>query len=423
MTPQVRSGRNLIRAASRSTRHVVLSFTAPVAPARSGRRAGNVALVLDRSGSMSGQKIRLAREAVQRALQMLHPDDRVTVVVYDNEIEAVIESTLASNEAKRAALSRLAAIDARGSTDLAGGWLRGCEQVAAHLSAETISRCLILTDGLANVGITDHDEIASHARALRDRGVSTSTFGVGADFDERLLQRMADEGGGHFYYIETAQQIPDLLTSELGEALEVVAREAGIAVQVPAGVEVKPLTRLEYCATDGGARVRLGDVVSGQDVEVVLALKFATGREGDHIEARFTLTDRDGVLGGPPVGAVWTYAGHEANNAQPRDRVVDRAVAALEAAAAREQAVALNREGRFEEARRALEAAQRRIRGYADDDAELARVIEALSADFAVLSAPMTLSAQKAVHFAASTSVRMRDVEGKAKRHPRDPSA
>jgi Ca-activated chloride channel family protein len=76
---------------------------------------------------------------------------------------------------------RLRAVEARGSTNLAEGWLRGCEQVAAHLVAEGVNRCLLLTDGLANVGITAPDELTRHARELKARGVSTSTFGVGND--------------------------------------------------------------------------------------------------------------------------------------------------------------------------------------------------------------------------------------------------
>ena len=96
----------------------------------------------------------------------------------------------------------------------------------AHLAEPGVNRCLLLTDGLANVGITDADELADAMPAeLRARGVSTSTFGVGNDFDERLLQDLADAGGGHFYYIADAPQIRDAITSEVGETLEIVARD------------------------------------------------------------------------------------------------------------------------------------------------------------------------------------------------------
>ncbi|MEJ7695557.1 MAG: hypothetical protein WKF78_02630 [Candidatus Limnocylindrales bacterium] len=83
-------------------------------------------------------------------------------------------------------------MDARGSTNLSAGWLRGCEQVAERLTQEGVDRVLLLTDGLANVGITDAAELANHAGELRARGVTTTTFGVGNDFDEALL---AVDGG------------------------------------------------------------------------------------------------------------------------------------------------------------------------------------------------------------------------------------
>ncbi|MBA3343424.1 MAG: VWA domain-containing protein [Gemmatimonadaceae bacterium] len=92
---------------------------------------------------------------------------------------------------------------------------------------------LLLTDGLANPGITDRDTLARHASELRQRGVSTSTFGVGVDFDERRLRDMAHEGGGNFYFLENALQIPDLITSELGEALEVVMPRAALEMDIP----------------------------------------------------------------------------------------------------------------------------------------------------------------------------------------------
>jgi Ca-activated chloride channel family protein len=183
-TLALRSDRALIRAAARSRRFLLASVTAPEAPRRSDRQPVNVALVLDRSGSMAGsRKFDLARQAVEHALAMLRPEDRFSLVVYDDEVNVLTTSAHATNEAKRGALQALREVGPRGCTDLCGGWLRGCEQVAVHLSKDAVSRVLLLTDGLANQGITDHATVAHHASELRDRGVVTSTFGVGGDFD------------------------------------------------------------------------------------------------------------------------------------------------------------------------------------------------------------------------------------------------
>ena len=176
---------------------------------------------------------------------MLRPEDRFSLVVYDDRIDVLVASTPASAEARRNAERMLAKIDARGSTDLGGGWSTGCEQVAAHLDPGALGRALLLTDGLANQGITDHDELVRHAEELRSRHITTSTFGVGSDFDETLLQRMATAGGGNSYFIERNVQILDYLTSELGEALEVVARDACVEVILPAPVQAEPLHERE----------------------------------------------------------------------------------------------------------------------------------------------------------------------------------
>jgi Ca-activated chloride channel family protein len=155
-----------------------------------------------------------ARKAVEHAIRLLDARDRLPVVVYDTEVDVLLESVSATAEAKATAAKRLAGIDARGGTDLASGWLAGLEQVsrlragasgATDAPNEAISKVLLLSDGLANQGITDHDALAQRAAEFRAKGVATSTFGVGADFDEVLMTRLATQGGGHFYFIETAR--------------------------------------------------------------------------------------------------------------------------------------------------------------------------------------------------------------------------
>ena len=186
------SDRTLIRADAESVRYVKVSFVAPPSPRRAERWPVNVALVLDRSGSMAGRKIELARDAAMQAIRLLQPTDRFALVVYDNEIDVLAESGPATPEAKRRAFERLALVQARGSTDLCAGWLRGTDEIGRSLQRDTIGRCLLLTDGLANQGVTDRGELVHAAGALRTQGLSTSTFGVGEDFDERLLRGLAE---------------------------------------------------------------------------------------------------------------------------------------------------------------------------------------------------------------------------------------
>jgi Ca-activated chloride channel homolog len=415
VNPELRTDRFLVPSKAASTRHLLVSFVAPDAVGHRDRPPAAVAIVLDRSGSMGGRKLDLARTAAARALQMLHGDDRFALVAYDDRVEVVVSSTTASHEARRNALARLAGIDARGSTDLAGGCAAGCEQIARHVVGQT-GTCLVLTDGLANVGLTDPAAIVAAVAHEAGRGVKTSTFGVGADFDERLLQQMAQAGGGHFYYVETAQQIPDLLTSELGETLEVVARDVALVLRLPPGVEAAPLGALRSAAAGQTMRVELGDLVAQQDVSVVLELTFPAGAAGTELPAVVSLVDRDGLLPDAEHSIAWRCADAQQASRQPRDRIVDRAVAEVYAARARADALELNRAGRHQEASRLLAAVARRIRSYAGADVQLNAVAEALRHDAQALADAISPAEMKRRYFASANVLGMRDPEGKARR-------
>lgn len=379
----VLTDRNLIRAGARSTRFVLARVTAPVAAARRDRIPVNVAFVLDRSGSMAdARKFTLAREAVQQALRMLQPTDRFALVVYDTEIDVLARSALATPSAKAAALEALSLVGPRGGTDLGAGWLRGCEAVAEHLDGEGVTRCILLSDGLANHGITNRDELAMHAGELRRRGVVTTTMGVGSDFDEHLLRDMAHEGGGNFHFIEGAAQIAGIMTGELGEALEVTMRNASLYVTLPEGARAEPLNRYRHTRVPGTneLRVELGDLVSEQEISAVIEINFPQGTIGEQAKLFVTLR-ADGIEEGEERCVLWKYADHHENDVQRRDVEVDRAVAALFAARARAEATEANRHRDPRRARRVLERTADRILEYAFGDRELQHTAKALRDD------------------------------------------
>lgn len=411
--------RSLIRAGARSTRYLMVSITAPVAPARATRTPISVGFVLDRSGSMDGaHKFELARSAVEQALRLLRPEDRFTLVIYDEEVETLVPATLATAEARRLAMQKLARVGPRGSTDLHSGWATGAHELAAKLSRDAVNRVLLLTDGLANHGITDAAQLSTFAAELRASGIATTTFGVGEDFDEQLLRDISHEGGGQFYFIETPPQIADFLTSELGEALEIVRRDAVLRISLPAGAEVRPLNRYRHDAPVAGElRVHLGDLASGQELKVVLRVRFARGEEGEQQGVGVAIEGDDALLVEGARDVTWRYAGHAENDAQPRTRVVDREVATLYAARARAEATDANRHHDFDRARRVIEETATRIEQYAGSDRELRRIARELRDEIVVYAeAPMSAMSLKASFFVAESAVKNRTSSGRSRR-------
>ncbi len=424
----IRTDRTLLRAAARSTRYLHLTLSAPVAPPPAPADAQprlpiNVGLVLDRSGSMEGEsKFPLAVQAIEQALRLLQPHDRFTLLVFDNVVDVIASNVLATPPAKRAAVKQLREIGPRGGTDLYAGWMTAAAQMLEQLSRDSVNRVLLLTDGQANAGMTEPTGLVTAAEALRARGIATTAFGVGDDFDERLLRDIAHAGGGQFYFIDTPTQIPEMITSELGEALEVVRRNAALTITLPPGADAELLNqyRTTYAQGDHELRVELGDLTSGQEITLVVRLTFPEDREGATTLVRAAIAGTDALLSEAEVELMWTYANHTANDAQPRLTTVDREVATLYAARARAEATEANRQGDYRTARRVLEGTARRIRSYANGDAEIEAIWRALLAELEMYAErPMSAREQKQSFFAADAQSKSRDAQGRARRQPR----
>lgn len=401
--------RTLVRAAGKSARYLHLRLSAP--PVTRARGPVDLAFVIDRSGSMAGQAMDLARRATGEALGFLGPDDRFAVVAFDDVIEVVMARTAATAAAITEARGRVASLDARGSTALFEGWLTGCAQIDP--GPDSIARCLLLTDGHANVGEHDPAVLAHHAAELRARGVATTTFGLGEGFSEELLQAMASAGGGNAWYVEHPAQLRDYFTTELGEALEVVARDVRVRVS-GRDVAVEPLVAYAVDTAPGQAVVRLGDLVANQEVELVVRVVFPDGAPGTVLPIGIELTS----AGDPPIGAevVFTFADHAANDAAPRAVAVDRAVARTYAADARRRAVGLNREGRYAEASASLARTGKRVAGYAHGDPELAALAGALIAESATYQRDLGESSRKLIYQESSSALRGRDATGRSRK-------
>ncbi|MEG5065063.1 macro domain-containing protein [Microcoleus sp. B3-A4] len=254
----------------RSTTLDVLVRITPPAPEKTIERPQlNLGLVIDRSGSMRGQKIEYARQAASYAIEQLLPSDRVSITIYDDEIETLVPSTLATH--KSHLLQQIQKIYPRNSTALHAGWEQGGIQVSQHLNPEHLNRVILLSDGLANIGETNPDVIASDVKGLTKRGVSTTTMGIGQDYNEDLLEAMARSGDGNYYYIQSPEQLPSIFQQELLGLMATVGTNVTLGIEPQAGVElVEVLNQLDV--TPNG-RFRLPNLVISNPLDVVVRLK------------------------------------------------------------------------------------------------------------------------------------------------------
>lgn len=413
--------RTLIRQTGQSVRYLHVRVTAPPRALQASRPPVHVAFALDRSGSMAGRKIELAKQAVSEALGFLGATDRFAIITFDDFVERVTPATFATDVAIREARAQLQRVDARGSTALAEGWLTACGEIAAmHVPGDEsapIARCFLLTDGQANIGETSTPILAEHSRELCRRGVRTVPFGLGDGYNDELLQALSSAGGGNFYLVEAAPQIHDLFTSELGEALEVTSRDVRLVLRTP-GATCEPLTTYAVeVSSDDRTVVRFGDLVSDQVVDCVVKLKFAEGVLGSTVEAQAQL------FAGPSASAdharpavVFNFADQRENDRQPRERAVDHRVAEAYAARARWLAVMKNRAGDFQDAVRELLGTAQKIRGYAHEDPALLGLADALVADAKTYAGPMAEMERKRSSAAASFALKGRDTFGKARK-------
>ena len=367
--------RPLVPTDAPSERYLMLTIRAPAGPTR--RLPLNLALVVDASGSMAGAKLARVKEAAGFVVRHLAGADRVSVVAYDDAVRVVAPSTLLTPQARTDLLYRLGRLEADGRTNLSGGWLTGCQEVAKHQNGDdAMHRALLLTDGLANVGITSTAELVEHARQLRRRGITTSTMGVGADFNEELLEGMARHGGGRFQYVETARHIPDCVQGELGEMLQVSARGAALEVALPDPARcLGCLNEYVLEKTRRGVRVQLGDLLAGDTRRVLLQLSIDPGQPGGPLPVGALALYVDTATGQgteqpfPPVAM--RYADRTAAEDQATDDDVAREVALLLAARAKQEAARLSRLGDPVAAASALADARRSLSAgaYAADPA------------------------------------------------------
>lgn len=374
------------------------------APAVGDRPGLNLALVLDRSGSMAGMgKLERAREAASLLVRRLGDDDVVSVVAYDDDVRTVAGRTPGAR--RQEVLAGIAGLHPGGTTNLSGGWLRGRELVAQALADGGVNRVLLLTDGLANVGITNPGQLRDLVGSAAAKGVTTTTIGFGADYDEVLLKALAEAGGGNTYYIEEPDQAPAVFEAEIDGLMALAAQNVAVTVAPADAVEhATVLHQYPRQETDDGAlRLELGDLYALEPKSLLTEFLVAGGADQEGVAP-----DEEGLAashgeldhgkGATEIDvATLTVEGHvmlpgggvERRTLTLPIRVspaaaavvnpeVRREMVLLEAARARREALEDRASGAFEDGARKLRQVAERLMPYAASDAEVRDEVEDL---------------------------------------------
>jgi Ca-activated chloride channel family protein len=273
--------RRIIPGAQLQDLAVVITAPNPPPDLTAGRAPLSLAIIIDRSGSMHGPPIANARAAALSMLRQLDARDAFSVIAYSSTARTVVAMVPASEANKAAARAAIETIDDDGGTCISCGLAAAAAEVARSPVAGGLRRLLLISDGQANEGIYDRDELAALASRTAATGVSISTLGVGLDFDEATMRRLAEVGRGNYYFVEDTVALSAMFGRELATLSQTIASGVQLVVRPRPGVQVQEAYGYPMVRSDGAAIVPVADLRAGETRKVVLRLAVAAQHTGE----------------------------------------------------------------------------------------------------------------------------------------------
>jgi len=325
-------------------------------PSNTRRARVNLALVIDKSGSMQGEKIKQAKEAALMAVSRLRDDDIISILAYDNSVQVLVPATRASD---RVAIRKgIEQLSAGGSTALYAGVSKGAGEVRKFFEKNQVNRVILLSDGQANVGPKTPGALGELGASLVKERISVTTIGLGLGYNEDLMARLARQSDGNHAFVENPYDLARIFNSEFGDVLSVVAQEVEVKIRCTNGV--RPIRVLGRDADIAGqfVVVRMNQLYSCQEKYVMLEVEIPSKEAGESINVasvdvvydNITTSNRDRLAS--TVGARFTKSKKEVQQRLNKE-VMAEAVMQI-GVDVNEKAVALRDQGKVEEAQKLL---------------------------------------------------------------------
>jgi Ca-activated chloride channel homolog len=278
----VAMGHPVVLADEKQTAYLRVAMTGFELEDPEARTPVNVAIVLDKSGSMQGQKLDRAKEAAIMAIGRLRKDDIVSVIAYDTTVHVLVPATRVSD--REQVIARIRQLQANGSTALFAGVSKAAKEIRKFISKNRVNRIVLLSDGIANVGPSSPGDLAELGSSLIREGIAVTTIGLGLNYNEDLMTQLAEKSDGNHMFAENATDLARAFDEEFGDVLSVVAQEVTVAIRTINGV--RPVRVLGREAQISGASVitTLNQLYSEQEKYVLVEVELPAGNPGTQMQ-------------------------------------------------------------------------------------------------------------------------------------------
>jgi Ca-activated chloride channel family protein len=275
----VETDRPILQADEKQTAYVRVGLTGCPDRERKERVPVNVAIVIDKSGSMaSDRKIENAREAALLAVDKLDRSDILSVIAYNHQVEVLIPATRLTD--KRAVRDQIRRLNADGNTALWAGVQKGADELRKFLERQRVNRIVLISDGLANVGPASPNELGRLGCQLAEEGISVTTIGLGLGYNEDLMSKLAFNSDGGHYFAEKSCDLSEIFDKEFSRALSVVAQKVQIEIICGEGMRPVRILGREGQIKDRSVTLDIQNIYSSHEKYAILEVELSAHAEG-----------------------------------------------------------------------------------------------------------------------------------------------
>jgi Ca-activated chloride channel homolog len=365
ITLTARLAQPVMKSGERQTNYLRIGLNG-CAPQRNAERTPvNVAFVIDRSGSMSGERIAQAREAAVMAIKRLDDKDIASLVIFDDKVDVPVPAQKVADHNQF--IDRILQVAARGNTAIYAGVDAGAAEVRKFKDPHRLNRVVLLSDGQANVGPSRPDDFAVLGRKLLAEGISVSTIGLGADYNEDLMLQLARAADGNHAFAGAPTDLIQIFNREFDDVLASCAQTVSIDVELAPGVRVVRALSRDGAIEGAHARFQLAQVYAATEHYVLMEVAFDTAaaeeREVGVVRVAYTAPDTGARQTlDAPIRA--RFSASEADVAANADKIVMGSVIEQTSRERAAHAVVLRDQGKTEEARALLGQNAKEINAY-----------------------------------------------------------